>query len=249
MIFLQALWFNVTFYAANLVMSTLLSGALFFPRKIIVKAVWVWLSVVAKVENHCGGIKYRVLGRENIPQGACIVACKHQSEWETFKLHLIFNDPAIVLKRELLKIPLIGCYMRRSGSIAIDRGGGASTLRRMTAAAKRALAQGRSILIFPEGTRVGVGESRPYKSGVAALYRELNLPIVPVALNSGLLWPKNSFYKKRGTITVEILSPLPPGLPREEMMQKLREALESASARLLESAPCLLAKPECGNKA
>jgi 1-acyl-sn-glycerol-3-phosphate acyltransferase len=106
----------------------------------------------------------------------------------------------------------------------------------MLRAARAAAAQGRPILIFPEGTRVTVGESRPYKPGVAALYQDLNIPLVPMALNSGLLWPKNTFFKKPGTVTVEFLPPIPPGLPREEMMQKLRDALEPASQRLLEDA-------------
>jgi 1-acyl-sn-glycerol-3-phosphate acyltransferase len=232
--YLYSIWFNLTFYAANLIMSGGLSFSLFFPRKIIVKAVNIWLGTVAWVENHLGGISYKVVGRENLPQGACIIASKHQSEWETFKMHLILKDPAIVLKKELLKIPLIGWYMNRSGSIAIDRSKGIRSLSIMTRAARKAAAEGRPIVIFPEGTRVAVGESRPYKSGVAALYKDLHLPIVPLALNSGLLWPKNSFLKKTGTITVEFLPPIPPGLPREEMMKRLRDALEPASARLLE---------------
>ncbi|MFA4995283.1 MAG: lysophospholipid acyltransferase family protein [Bdellovibrionales bacterium] len=231
--YLQAIWFNLTFYAANLVMSVGLCWALLLPRKQLVKAVYVWLRAVAWIEYHVGGIQYQVIGRENIPRGACIIASKHQSEWETFKMHLIFKDPAIVLKRELLKIPLIGWYMNLSGSIAIDRGAAIKSLHKMLPAAKIAAAEGRPIVIFPEGTRVAIGESRPYKVGVAALYQGLKLPIVPMALNSGLLWPKNSFFKKRGLITVEILPPIPPGLPRDEMMQKLREALDTATARLV----------------
>jgi 1-acyl-sn-glycerol-3-phosphate acyltransferase len=105
----------------------------------------------------------------------------------------------------------------------------------MTEAARKAAAEGRPIVIFPEGTRSAPGESRPYKSGVAALYQELNLPIVPMALNSGLLWPKNAFIKKRGVVTVEFLPPIPPGLPREEMMQRLRDELEPAALRLLKA--------------
>lgn len=235
MSWLYSLWFNLTFYAANLVMCVTLAPALLLPRRMIVKAVYVWLWVVAWVENHLGGITYRVTGRENMPQGACIVASKHQSEWETFKIHLIVNDPAIVLKRELLQIPLIGWWMNRSGSIAIDRSGHAMALANMIGSAREAAAEGRPIVIFPEGTRVAIGESRPYKVGVAALYQDLNLPVVPMALNSGLLWPKSSFFKKRGTITVELLPPIPPGLPREEMMQRLRDALEPATARLVQN--------------
>jgi 1-acyl-sn-glycerol-3-phosphate acyltransferase len=165
---------------------------------------------VAWVECHLGGISYRVIGRENIPKGACIIAAKHQSALETFKIHLIVDDPAIVLKRELLNIPIIGWYMSRSGSIPIDRSGRTKALSGMTVAARKAAADGRPIVIFPEGTRAAVGETRPYKSGVAAMYQDLNVPLVPMALNSGLLWPKDSFFKKRGLVTVEFLPPIPP---------------------------------------
>jgi 1-acyl-sn-glycerol-3-phosphate acyltransferase len=231
--FLYSLWFNLTFYAANIIMSVGLSGSLFLSRKQIVKAVHIWLSAVAWVENHVGGIKYQVIGRSYVPQGACIIASKHQSEWETFKMHLILNDPAIVLKRELLNIPLIGWYMSRSGSIPIDRSSHVKSLAEMMRAARKAADEGRPIVIFPEGTRVAIGESRPYKIGIAALYQDLNVPIVPLALNSGLLWPKKSFFKKSGTVTLEFLPPIPPGLPREEMMRRLREELEPAVARLV----------------
>jgi 1-acyl-sn-glycerol-3-phosphate acyltransferase len=229
---LNAIWFNLTFYGVNLVMSVMLMGSLLLSRRTIVKAVHIWLGTVAWVEKHAGGIGYRVVGRENIPKGACIVASKHQSEWETFKLHLILDDPAIVLKRELLNIPLIGWYMSRSGSIPIDRSKRAKAISEMTQAARQAAADGRPIVIFPEGTRAAPGEARPYKSGIAALYKDLNLPIVPMALNSGLFWPKSSFFKKKGTITVEFLPAIPPGLSREAMMRCLRDALEPASLRL-----------------
>lgn len=234
--YLRALWFNLTFYTANLVMSVGLMPCMLFNRKIIVKAVMIWLRTVAWIEKNLGGISYRVIGRDNIPKGACIIAAKHQSEWETFKIHLLVDDPAIVLKRELLNIPVIGWYMKRSGSIPIDRAGRTRALADMLRAARQAAAQGRPIVIFPEGTRAAPGESRPYKPGVAALYQDLNIPLVPMALNSGLLWPKNAFVKKPGTITVEFLPPIPPGLSREDMMESLRAALEPASQRLLEDA-------------
>jgi 1-acyl-sn-glycerol-3-phosphate acyltransferase len=208
--------------------------SLLLPRRQIVTAVHIWLGTVAWVEKHLGGISYQVIGAENIPAGACIIASKHQSEWETFKLHLLLGDPAIVLKRELLNIPVIGWYMSRSGSIPIDRGSGTKAIAAMTKAAKGAAAEGRKIVIFPEGTRAAPGEQRPYKSGVAALYQALNVPVVPMALNSGLLWPKNTFFKKRGVITVEFLPPIPAGLPREDMMTRLRDELEPAALRLLE---------------
>ncbi len=231
--FLSSLWFNTFFYAANFILCVGLSWGMLLPRKQIVKMVEVWLGGVAWVESHICGIRYKVIGKENLPQGAYILASKHQSAWETFKLHLIVQDPAIVLKQELLRIPFVGWWMSRSGSIPIDRKAGAQSIIEMVGAAKRAAAEGRPVVIFPEGTRAAVGESRPYKSGVVALYQELYLPVVPMALNSGLLWPRDSFFKKRGLITVEILPPIPPGLPRGEMMKRLRETLETATARLV----------------
>ncbi|MDD4616233.1 MAG: lysophospholipid acyltransferase family protein [Alphaproteobacteria bacterium] len=236
MTFLNSLWFNLVFYTANLVLCAGLSWAMLLPRKQIVKAVEVWLGSIAWIESHFCGIKYRVVGRENIPEGAFILASKHQSAWETFKIHLIVKDPAIVLKRELLRIPLVGWWMKRSGSIAIDRKAGAQSILEMVAAARKAAAEGRPIVIFPEGTRAPVGKALPYKSGVAALYQELNLPVVPMALNSGVLWSRDSFFKKRGTITVELLPQIPAGLHREEMMHRLRETLEPATARLVKEA-------------
>ncbi|MDR3449252.1 MAG: lysophospholipid acyltransferase family protein [Alphaproteobacteria bacterium] len=233
--YMRAVWFNLVFYGINLVMSVGLSPLILLPRKGVVKGVYIWLRTVAWVEKYCGGIDYRVVGRQHIPKGAFILASKHQSEWETFKIHLLVNDPAIVLKRELLSIPIIGWWMSRSGSIPIDRAGRTKTLSAMMKAARKAAAEGRPIVIFPEGTRAAPGESRPYKSGVAALYQDLNLPIVPMALNSGLLWPKNAFVKKPGTVTVEFLPPIPPGLPREEMMKRLRDELEPAALRLLKA--------------
>jgi 1-acyl-sn-glycerol-3-phosphate acyltransferase len=197
--------------------------------------VHLWLRQIEWIERHIGGIAWRVVGRAHVPKGACIIASKHQSAWETFKLHLLFGDPAIVLKRELLDIPIWGWYLRKSGMIPIDRAGRAHALSAMMQAAHEAADTGRKIVIFPQGTRIVPGEQKPYKSGVAALYQELNLPIVPMALNSGLFWPKTGFIKKPGVITVEFLPPIPPGLPREAMMERLKDGLESASRKLEEA--------------
>ncbi|MDD3371627.1 MAG: lysophospholipid acyltransferase family protein [Alphaproteobacteria bacterium] len=229
---LYSIWFNTFFYAANLVLSTALAWTLILPRRYIVIGVYIWLRSVAWVESHICGIRYKVIGRKNLPKGAFILASKHQSEWETFKIHLIVKDPAIVLKQELLKIPLIGWWMKYSGSIPINRSTGARSILEMVTAARKAAAEKRPIVIFPEGTRVAVGQTRPYKSGIAALYQDLNIPVVPMALNSGLLWPKNSFFKKPGTITVELLPPIPPGLPRDEMMKRLHDSMEDAAQKL-----------------
>jgi 1-acyl-sn-glycerol-3-phosphate acyltransferase len=157
---------------------------------------------------------------------------KHQSAWDTLILPVVLGDPAVVLKRELLLLPFYGWYARRAGSIAIDRKGGAAALRTMVAAARAAAAMGRPIVIFPEGTRTAPGERRPYHPGVAALYRSLGLPVVPVAVNSGLFWGRRAFMKRSGHITLAFLDPIPPGLPRRRLMQELEARIEAATAEL-----------------
>ncbi|MGE3623122.1 MAG: lysophospholipid acyltransferase family protein [Bdellovibrionales bacterium] len=234
-LWLRSLALNITLYGWTAFLCFALLVTLVLPRKAMTAVVRLWLSHLDWIEKHIGGIHYRVIGREHIPPGACIIAAKHQSAWETFKLHLLLGDPAIVLKAELLNIPIWGWYVRRAGMIPIDRARGAQALSRMMKAAHKAADEGRKIVIFPQGTRIAPGADRPYKSGVAALYEELDLPVVPMALNSGLLWGRNSFIKKPGLITVEFLSPIPSGLPRAQMMERLRSELEGATAKLLQS--------------
>ncbi len=207
---------------------------LVLPRRAFLNIVHLWLMQVIWIEKYIGGMTYRVIGQKYIPPGSCIIAAKHQSAWETFKLHVLFDDPAIVLKKELLNIPIWGWYLRRSGMIPIDRSAGSKALSGMMEAAHKAARAKRKIVIFPQGTRTAPGEERTYKSGVAALYQELNLPVVPMALNSGLLWPKNSFSKKPGMITIEFLPPIAPGLDRTDFMTRLKDELEGATNRLVQ---------------
>ena len=169
----------------------------------------------------------------NLPDGPVIIASKHQSSWETLAFARLFPDSAIVLKRELLFIPIVGWAMARAGNIAVARGDGASALRGLVKQAKAVIADGRSILIFPEGTRVAIGAEHPYQVGTAALYRQLGVPVVPVALNSGLFWGRRQFVKRPGVIDVEILPPIAPGLRREAFMTTLRERIEVATERLV----------------
>jgi 1-acyl-sn-glycerol-3-phosphate acyltransferase len=183
------------------------------------------------------GIRLEVRGRENIPGGAAaprgsIVASKHQSAFDTLVYHLLLDDPAVVLKKELLSIPVYGWYCRKTAMIAVDRKGGAAALKRMMAAARAAVARGRPILIFPEGTRTAPGVETSYQPGVAGLYKGLAVPVVPVALNSGLFWPRRSLRMCPGALVVEFLEPIPPGLPRGEFMERLHGSIESAARRL-----------------
>lgn len=203
------------------------------PRKRALALALVWIRSVAWVERGVLGLGYRVIGMENLPShGAFIVAAKHQSTFETMKLHLILNDPAIVLKKELLRIPIWGLYLKQTGMIPIDRGAGRRAMGDMLTASEKAKADGRPIVIFPQGTRVPAGEKRGYKSGVVALYQQLDLPILPLALNSGLFWPKHGM-KHGGTVTFSFLPAIEPGMEPEVALSLLEERLEAETNRLI----------------
>jgi 1-acyl-sn-glycerol-3-phosphate acyltransferase len=159
------------------------------------------------------------------PEGAVIVAAKHQSMYETIEMLLLLDRPAVVLKRELADIPGWGWVARRYGTIPVDRAGGAVALRRMLKAARQAIADGRPIAIFPEGTRVPVGAQPPLQAGFAGLYRALGVPVVPVALDSGRIWPRGTFVKRPGIVTVRFGETIPPGLPRSEIEARVHAAI------------------------
>jgi len=182
------------------------------------------------------GLDCTVTGREHLPPGPAIYALKHQSAWETIAFFAIAPPVAGVLKRELLMIPVYGWYMRRLGMVPIDRKAAGSAIRDMLRRAKDATARGRSIMIMPEGTRMPPGRAGRYHPGVAALYTSLGLPVVPVALNSGLFWGRRSLLLRSGTVTMEFLAPLKPGMDRKVFMELLQERIETASERLRHAA-------------
>jgi 1-acyl-sn-glycerol-3-phosphate acyltransferase len=157
------------------------------------------------------GTRLEVRGLEKLPPGACLVAAKHQSAWETFGLIPLFRDPALLMKRELFWIPFHGWFSRKFEMIPVDRDRGPSALRRMAREAKKRAAEGREIIIFPEGTRKAPGAPPDYKTGVVLLYETLRIPCIPLALNSGAFWPRRSQTRRPGTIVVEFLDPIPPG--------------------------------------
>jgi 1-acyl-sn-glycerol-3-phosphate acyltransferase len=180
------------------------------------------------------GTKVEWRGREKLPAaGPYVVACKHQSLWETFALFMVLPDPTYVLKRELMLLPLFGWLATKARMIPIDRGSHTKALASMIAAARREAAHGRQIVIFPEGTRRPPGAKPRYLPGVAFLYAELGLPCVPVALNSGLFWPRRSLRRYPGTVLVEVLDPIPPGLDKREFLSRLQKVTEEATARLV----------------
>jgi 1-acyl-sn-glycerol-3-phosphate acyltransferase len=206
----------------------------FLPALILPRKITVWMSRRWSVINFWGlrviaGIGFEVRGTP--PANGVLVAAKHMSMWDTMALYLMLDDPAVVLKRSLQFVPFYGWYITKAGSIAIDRSGKGSAVRKMIAAAKRALSRGRSILIFPEGTRKKPDAVPDYRPGVAALYSQLGVECVPVALNSGLFW--TGFVKRPGNIVLEFLEPIPPGLRSREFMQVLEERIETATRALV----------------
>ena len=186
------------------------------------------------------GIDYEVRGREKIPRGPILVAAKHQSAWETFALLTLFDNPAIILKRELQWIPVFGWLTVKARMVPVDRGAGARALTALAERARIELAAGRQLIIFPEGTRRPVGAEPRYTRGIVHLYATAGVPCVPVALNTGLFWPRRSIMLRPGKVVVEILDPIAPGLDRDEFFERLKSGIETATARLLvEGAPVL----------
>ena len=179
------------------------------------------------------GVRFEIIGREKRPPGDILIASKHQSAWDTV-IFLLLDEtpPAFVLKKELIKIPVYGWYCLKAGMLPIDRDGGALALRALQRLAKKRFAEGRSIVIFPEGTRMKPGEHQPYLSGVAGLYKILNVPVSPVAVNSGLFWPKAGLTGRRGVIRLEYLDPIPPGLDKRAFLGLLEARIEPATRRL-----------------
>lgn len=233
---LRSFLFNVGWYVGTAIMAIVGSPILLMPRRFVVAWSLVWIDFCLGWLRITCRLTHRVGGRENMPTGPVILACKHQSSWETLAFSRLFPGAATVMKRELVLIPIVGWAMARVGNIAVERGDGATALRGLVKQAKAALADGRSILIFPEGTRVAVGDERPYQVGTAALYRQLGVPVVPVALNSGVFWGRRKFIKWPGVIDVEILPAILPGLNRDVFMATLRDRIESATDRLVVAA-------------
>jgi 1-acyl-sn-glycerol-3-phosphate acyltransferase len=232
MLALRSLVFSILFYAwfaVSAVLATLIS--LVLPKRLPGFArFWsrTWLAMYRAI---CG-VAYEVRGRENVPQGGCVIAMKHQSVWDTCAMFAIFDCPVFVLKSELMFIPFFGWALARLGCIPVKRGTGKSALDAMVRGTQVALTKGKQVVIFPEGTRTRVGQPANYKTGISHLYTALGVACVPAALNSGLLWPRRSFLRPPGVITVEVLPAIPPGLDRRVMFERVVSGIEGAAERL-----------------
>src|SRR5271169_1435625 len=235
----RAFAFNFALLAWTLVLGTVGLPFLLAPRAAAMAFGRFWARGVLVLLGLIVGLDHRLVGLQRIPPGGYIIAMKHQSAWDALILPIVLGDPAIVVKRELLLLPFYGWYAARAGSIVIDRKAGAAALRHLVAAARPVAAEGRPIVIFPQGTRAAPGVRLPYQPGVAALYQALALPLVPAAANSGYFWGRRSFVKRPGRIVLEFLDPIPPGWPRHQVMAELEQRIETAATGLLREAEAL----------
>ena len=232
----RSILFNIAFLLTFVVLGILFSPILLFPSRYGWWVVHIWAGATLWWHKAICGIAEEIRGRETIPPGGLIVACKHQSAWETLRLVTLFPKPTFILKRQLMWIPLFGWYLKRFGQIPIDRGNRAAALAAMLERAKAAVAEGRQVIIFPEGTRRHPLAPPDYKFGVARLYRAVGAPVLPIALDSGLFWPRRSPTHRRGTIVLSCLAPIPPGRETDTFFAELKAKLEAESASLVAEA-------------
>lgn len=236
MLLIRSTLFNIAFYVNIILLMILFIPAFVFPARPGFSVVKFWARTNLWLLKVLAGIKVEFRGLENLPRGGCIIASKHQSVWETSSLIPLFRFPSYILKQELRWVPLFGWYTIKFRQIPVRRGQRSRALKAMNKQAKIELADGREILIFPEGTRKKPGSPPAYKIGVAKLYASCGMPLVPVALNSGLYWPRRSWLRHPGTVRVEILEPILPGLSAEKCIAELQSRIETASDRLIAEA-------------
>ena len=232
-IFIRSLIFNILFYPVFLFWAIIALPTLVLPRGALLRVANWWAQTNILLMRVVCGIKVEFRGVEKIPKGPLLVASKHQSMWETISLLRFFDAPFFVLKRELTWIPIFGLYLIKADMIAIDRSAGGRALIAMMKRASDEVRRGRQFVIFPEGTRTAPGAPPNYKRGVVQIYADCGVSCLPVALNSGLFWPRRTFMRYPGTLVVEFLDPLPPNLPRDEFFNRLRNVIEEASDRLV----------------
>ena len=233
-IFLRSLIFNVLFYIVLVFLVILALPTAVMPVRAVLTVVRWWANSTLFLMRVICNIKVEFRGVEKIPKGSLVIAAKHQSFWETFVLVQFFDRPIFILKRQLTYIPVFGQFLIKAGMIAIDRTAGMKALLDMTKRAREAVRGGCQLVIFPEGTRRAPGAPAQYKSGFAQIYSACGVPCLPIALNSGLFWPRRTFMRYPGTLVVEFLDPLPPGLPKDEFTLRVRTAIEDATGRIVE---------------
>jgi len=232
-IVLRSIVFTAWVYGLGAVMGLVCLPMLLAPRRAALAVVRLWCRLVMAGLKGIVGVRVEVRGRENLPPGGCLIAAKHQGMFDIVPPFDYLDDPCLVMKKELIWIPVFGWFSAKLQMIVINRQAASKALRAMVHDATDALGDGRQIIIFPEGTRKAPGAAPDYKPGIAALYRELKIPCTPVATNSGAIWPARGFIRYPGVVVFDILPPIPAGLKRATFMALLEDAIEAASARLL----------------
>jgi len=231
---LRSALFVAWMYGLMVVMGVLFAPSLVGPRAWARGGFALWRRLVFWGLRVFGGVTWELRGAEHVPAGGALIACKHQSMFDTLAPWEFLPDPAIILKKELKWLPFFGWWAQKLENVAVDRSAGSRALREMTRQAGALAADGRQVLIFPEGTRAALGEDLAFKPGVAALYAAMDVPCVPVALNSGLVWQSFGVLKRPGRIIVEVLEPIPPGLDRKTFMARLKHAIDARTRALVE---------------
>jgi 1-acyl-sn-glycerol-3-phosphate acyltransferase len=237
--YLRSIIFDTAVVILTLVVATSVPFLwLFNASSTTVRAVsQVWAGGIMFLMKYVVGLDYREYGRENVPDGPCIIASNHQSLWETAALCVIFPDASIVAKKELRKLPFVGWFLQRYPMILVDRSAGRQALRQMVDEARRAIAEGRKVLIFPQGTRQAIDQPMTFQpAGVAALYTNLDVPVLPVAHNSGLFWGRKTLMIHSGLITLSYLPPIPPGRDRKAFQAEVERVIAAEAGRLLKAA-------------
>ena len=242
LILIRSIVFNALFYLNTALYLIIALPTFFLPYRAIIAVAKSWGRTNLVLLRVVAGIDCEIRGREKIPKGPIIVAVKHQSAWETFALISLFDNPVFTVKRELQWIPIFGWLMIKGRMVPVNRRAGSQALIAMTERARVEFADNRQLIIFPEGTRRPAGAAPRYKFGVAHLYAAEGVACVPVALNSGLFWPRRSIRLLPGTVMVEILDPIPPGLDKDVFFNRLQHDIETATARLIAEAK---AKAQC----
>lgn len=234
-IVLRSIIFNIAFYFWTLICGILFLPTIILPRFFVLKITKIWIYGVVLICDYGAGLHIKIIGETKWLTSPAIFAIKHQSSWETLIIYYLLKDPAIVLKRELLWIPFFGWYLQKMQMISLARSkkNRLQDLKKLLTAADKAITQNRPIVIFPEGTRSKPGEKTTYHSGIASLYLHLGIPVIPVAHNAGLFWPRRGFLKYPGSITLEILDPIQPGLSRQEFMNELENKIETKTNKLV----------------
>jgi 1-acyl-sn-glycerol-3-phosphate acyltransferase len=234
---MRSLLFNLAFYIVVPLWLFITLPMLLAPRRIAERVIYGDLSrILLWLLKVIVGLGIEVRGLENLRKGPLILAVKHQSTWDTFALTPYLEQPAMILKSELMHLPILGWTARGLQMIPVERGKGGAAVKHLVKEARKRAEDGREIFIFPEGHRMPVGAPPNYRRGIVALYNELELPVIPVALNSGLYWQRRAFTRRPGTVLLEFMPAIEPGLEAADFIEKLENTIEPATNRLIEEA-------------